>query len=144
MLDAFELRCDGTIVGLYTDAIDLRVLGHVRAERASAVEWDEAAQAWRARIFATGEVLGPFRRRDEAVDTERRALAARLGALALTTDQSCKHRSLALAPEITARPRRDPTSAVLPPTIAAHTQGVRARVARAPRRRAGRRLTPPP
>ena len=84
MLDAFELRPDGTVVGLYTDAIDLRVLGHVRAERASAVEWDEAAQAWRARIFATGEVLGPFRRRDEAVDAERRALAARLGALALT------------------------------------------------------------
>ncbi len=84
MTDVFELRPDGTVVGLYTDAIDLRVLGHVRAERASAVEWDEAAQAWRARIFATGEVLGPFRRRDEAVDAERRALAARLGPLALT------------------------------------------------------------
>ena len=84
MTDVFELRPDGTVVGLYTDAIDLRVLGHVRAERASAVEWDEVAQAWRARIFATGAVLGPFRRRDEAVDAERRALAARLGALALT------------------------------------------------------------
>ena len=82
MVDAFELRPDGTVVGLYTDAIDLRVLGHVRAERASVVEWDEATQAWRARIFATGEMLGPFRRRDEAVDAERRALAARLGALA--------------------------------------------------------------
>jgi len=78
MVDAFALHPDGTVVGLYTDAIDLRALGHVRAERASAVEWDEAAQAWRARIFATGEVLGPFRRRDEAVDAERRALAARL------------------------------------------------------------------
>jgi hypothetical protein len=78
MLDAFELRLDGTVVGLYTDAIDLRVLGHVRAERASAVEWDEATQAWRARIVATGDILGPFQRRDEAVDAERRALAARL------------------------------------------------------------------
>ncbi len=84
MFDAFELRPDGTVVGLYTDAIDLRAVGHVRAERASVVDWDEAAQAWCARIFVTGEVLGPFRRRDEAVDAERRALAARLGALALT------------------------------------------------------------
>ena len=82
MIDAFELRPDGTIVGLYTDAIDLRALGHVSAERASAVEWDEAAQAWRARVLATGEVLGPFRRRDEAVEAERRALAARLGTIA--------------------------------------------------------------
>jgi hypothetical protein len=81
MFDAFELRSDGTVVGLYTDAIDLRALGHVRAERASAVEWDESAQAWRARIFATGEVLGPFRLRDEAVDAERRALAAQLRAV---------------------------------------------------------------
>jgi len=82
MLDAFELRPDGTVVGLYTDAIDLRAVGHVRAERASAVEWDEAAQAWRATILATGEVLGSFRRRDDAVDAERRALAARLHTLA--------------------------------------------------------------
>jgi hypothetical protein len=82
MVDAFELRPDGTIVGLYTDAIDLRALGHVRAERASAVEWDEVAQAWRARIVTTGEVLGPFRRRDEAIDAERRALATRFHTLA--------------------------------------------------------------
>jgi hypothetical protein len=78
VLDAFELRPDGTVIGLYTDAIDLRVLGHVRAQRASTVEWDDAAQAWRARIMATGDVLGPFQRRDEAVDAERRALASRL------------------------------------------------------------------
>ena len=58
MVDAFELRPDGTVVGLYTDAIDLRALGRVCAERASAVEWDETAQAWHARIFATGQVLG--------------------------------------------------------------------------------------
>jgi hypothetical protein len=81
MVDAFELRPDGTVVGLYTDVIDLRALGHVSAERASAVEWDEAAQAWRARIFATGEVLGPFQRREEAVSAERLVLAARLGAV---------------------------------------------------------------
>ena len=78
MMDAFVLRPDGTVVGLYTDMIDLRALGHVQAKRASAVEWDETAQVWRARIFATGEVLGPFRRRGEAVDAERHVLAERL------------------------------------------------------------------
>ncbi len=88
MVDAFELRCDGTVVGLYTDAIDLRVLGHVRAERASTVDWDEVAQAWRASIFATGAVLGPFQRRDEAVDAERRVLAAHLHSLALAPERT--------------------------------------------------------
>src|SRR5947207_1364534 len=71
MIDAFELRPDGTIVGLYTDAIDLRALGHVSAERASAAEWDDAAQAWRARGFATAEGLAPFRPRHEAGGGER-------------------------------------------------------------------------
>lgn len=88
MVDAFELRPDGIVVGLYTDAIDLRVLGHVHAERASAVEWDEAAQAWRARIFATEEVLGPFQRRDEAVDAERRVLAGQLHSLASVPERT--------------------------------------------------------
>ena len=88
MIDAFVLRPDGTVVGLYTDAIDLRALGHVQAERASAVEWDEIAQAWRARIFATGDVLGPFRRRGEAVGAERRVLAARLWASAVTAQRA--------------------------------------------------------
>jgi hypothetical protein len=105
MFDAFTLRPDGTVVGLYTDAIDLRVLGHVRAERASAVEWEEPAQAWRAKIFATGEVLGPFRLRDEAVDAERRALAAQLRAVTPAPEASnlmfgARHRP---PPDATAR-----------------------------------------
>jgi hypothetical protein len=95
MVDAFELRCDGTVVGLYTDAIDLRVLGLVRAERASTVDWDEMAQAWRASIFATGDVLGPFRRRDEAVDAERRALAARLRVVAEPVSRTNRSRERA-------------------------------------------------
>ncbi len=137
MIDVFELRPDGTVVGLYTDAIDLRVLGHVRAERASTVDWDEAAQAWRARIVATGDVLGPFPRRDEAVDAERRALAGRLRALARLTDQPSGHASI--APRIAARPRPDPTSAIQASGTAVHTQRVRAGVSRVRRRRAPRR-----
>lgn len=78
MIDAFRFFPDGTVVGLYTDTIDLRLLGHVRACRASRVEWDEAAQAWTATLAATGERLGPFQTRAGAVDAERRALAHRL------------------------------------------------------------------
>lgn len=80
MIDAFRIERDGRVVGLYTDAIDLRILGHVRATRASWIEWDETAQAWMARLAATGERLGPFRTRADAVSAERRALALRLAA----------------------------------------------------------------
>jgi hypothetical protein len=69
---------DGTVVAVYTDAIDLRVVGYVRAVRASAVEWDEGRQAWVARILATGEALGPFPTRAAAVDAERTVLGAHL------------------------------------------------------------------
>lgn len=78
MIDAFRLLPDGTVVGLYTDAIDLRQLGHVRARRASRIEW---AQGWVARLLATPEHLGPFQTRAEAVTAERAALARQLAAL---------------------------------------------------------------
>lgn len=80
MIDAFRLLPDGTVVGLYTDTIDLRLLGHVWATRASWVEWDEAAQAWVAILRESGKRLGPFRTRVNAVSAERRALARRLAA----------------------------------------------------------------
>jgi hypothetical protein len=48
--------------------------------RASVVEWDESRQAWTAQILATGERLGLFATRTEAVDAERAVLATRLGA----------------------------------------------------------------
>jgi hypothetical protein len=71
---------NGTVVAVYTDTIDLRAVGHLRAVRASAVEWDERRQAWVARILSTGEVLGPFTTRTEAVEAERLVLATRLEA----------------------------------------------------------------
>lgn len=82
MIDAFRLLPDGTVIGLYTDAIDLRRLGHVQAERASWVEWDEVAQAWVASLIETGESLGPFRTRTDAVAAERHTLARRLASAA--------------------------------------------------------------
>ena len=38
---------DGTVVGLYTEAIDLTELGRLQVERASTIEFDNTAQHWR-------------------------------------------------------------------------------------------------
>jgi hypothetical protein len=80
--ERYRIESDGTVVTVYTDTVDLRALGHVRARRASVVEWDESAQAWIARILVSGEVLGPFDTRAEAVSSERAVLATRLAVAA--------------------------------------------------------------
>jgi hypothetical protein len=81
-VERHRIESDGRVVTVYTDTVDLRALGHVRARRASVVEWDESAQAWIARILASGEVLGPFVTRAKAVSAERAVLATRLAVAA--------------------------------------------------------------
>ena len=76
--ERYRIEPDGTVVTVYTDTVDLRVVGHIHAVRASVVEWDESCQAWTARILATGEHLGPFATRAEAVAAERAVLATQL------------------------------------------------------------------
>jgi hypothetical protein len=78
--ERYRIEPDGTVVTVYTDTVDLRAVGHIHAVRASVVEWDEPCQAWTARILATGERLGPFATRTEAVAAERARLATRLDA----------------------------------------------------------------
>ena len=38
---------DGTIKGLYTEALDLNTLGSLEVKRALAIEFDNPAQVWR-------------------------------------------------------------------------------------------------
>lgn len=76
--ERYRIEPDGTVVTVYTDTVDLRVVGHIHAVRASVVEWDESCQAWTARILATGKRLGPFATRAEAVAAERAVLATQL------------------------------------------------------------------
>jgi hypothetical protein len=76
--ERYRIEPDGRVITVYTDTVDLRVVGHVHAVRASVVEWDESRQAWTARILATGERLGPFGTRAEAVVAERAVLATQL------------------------------------------------------------------
>jgi len=71
----------GRVTALYDDR--LRVLGPMRVERASDVEWDDDAQAWFARIRAgvaqcTGTMLGPFTTREEALAAEVAFIQARM------------------------------------------------------------------
>jgi hypothetical protein len=61
---------DGTARAIYAEAIDLAALGRPVIARASHVEPD-AAGRWRADLGPVGgPVLGPFRRRSEALDAE--------------------------------------------------------------------------
>jgi hypothetical protein len=76
--ERYRIEPDGTVVTVYTDTVDLRLVGHIHAVRASVVEWDESGQAWTARILATGKRLGPFATRTEAVVAERAVLATQL------------------------------------------------------------------
>ena len=76
--ERYRIEPDGTVVTVYTDTVDLRVVGHIHAVRASVVEWDESCQAWTARILATSERLGPFATRAAAVAAERAVLATQL------------------------------------------------------------------
>jgi hypothetical protein len=76
--ERYRIEPDGTVLAVYTDTIDLRTIGRIHAVRASVVEWDESGQAWTARILVTGERLGPFATRTEAVAAERVVLTTQL------------------------------------------------------------------
>ena len=61
---------DGTIRAVYAEAIDLGVLGHLVISRASRVEPDERGCWFADLTLVAGPVLGPFRRRSEALEAE--------------------------------------------------------------------------
>jgi hypothetical protein len=61
---------DGTIRAIYAEEIDLADLGSVLISRASHVEPDSQGR-WIADLTpVAGPVLGPFRRRSEALEAE--------------------------------------------------------------------------
>jgi hypothetical protein len=61
----------GAARAIYSEEIDLSVLGPVQIRRASFVEPDEQGR-WHADLRPIGgPVLGPFSRRSEALDAER-------------------------------------------------------------------------
>jgi len=75
----FLIDATGVVHGLYTDEIDLHQLGPLQVSRAGTVEFDGSRQGWVVTILGTGEVLGPFSRRDEALRAEVAHLTRGLG-----------------------------------------------------------------
>ncbi len=66
----------GTTRCIYDDALDLHSLGHVTIRRGSYVEPD-ANGLWQADLTpVNGPVLGPFKRRHDALEAERAWLLA--------------------------------------------------------------------
>ena len=60
----------GTARALYTEVLDLTALGACSIQRASVVEPDGLGQWWADLALSGGPVLGPFRRRSEALAAE--------------------------------------------------------------------------
>ena len=68
-LATLMFRPDGTVGGLYTEAIDLTTLGTLRVERASQIEFDDRLQAWR--VTVEGKVLFRAPTRKKCLEWER-------------------------------------------------------------------------
>jgi hypothetical protein len=65
------VRPDGTVRAIYSEAIDLAVLGRPTITRASHVEPGQDGR-WRADLTPVGgPVLGPFGRRGAALEADR-------------------------------------------------------------------------
>ena len=65
-----RIETDGTLAAVYTDTLDLDVLGRARIERASHVE-PTPDGTWTADLSpVSGPVLGPYARRSEALAAE--------------------------------------------------------------------------
>ena len=60
----------GSVRGVYAEAIDLSVLGNLTIRRASHVEPDGSGRWWADLTPVGGPTLGPFDRRSEALATE--------------------------------------------------------------------------
>jgi hypothetical protein len=64
------IRPDGTVRAIYSEEIDLGVLGRPTITRASHVEPGQDGR-WRADLSPVGgPILGPFGRRSEALEAE--------------------------------------------------------------------------
>ena len=60
----------GTARALYSEVLDLTALGACSIQRASVVEPDGLGPWWADLALSGGPVLGPFRRRSEALAAE--------------------------------------------------------------------------
>lgn len=66
---------DGTAHGLYTEAIDLTLLGRLTVKRASRVEFSEKGQCWEVRTLR-GRLIFSAPTRQQCLDWEQRHFTA--------------------------------------------------------------------
>ncbi len=64
------IRLDGCVEGLYTDIINLQILGRLYVKRASNVEFNVPGQSWEVSL-PSGEVIYSDGSREAALDWER-------------------------------------------------------------------------
>lgn len=69
-----DFNADGTARALYSEDIDLRVLGPLTIERASTVEFCERDQVWEVRLPNDGPVVHRNASRNECLEWERENL----------------------------------------------------------------------
>ena len=65
---------DGTVRGVYTEALDLSTLGQLQVQRAMAIEFDNRLQAWRV-FDAMGDCLYCSPSRETCLAWEQKHLA---------------------------------------------------------------------
>ncbi|WP_054692445.1 hypothetical protein [Syntrophomonas palmitatica] len=77
MSKSIFLRPDGTIEGLYTDAIPLQKLGKLTVTRATTVEFDDARQEWLVAL-PDGQEIYSNASREVALEWEKTYCEAQL------------------------------------------------------------------
>jgi hypothetical protein len=80
-MPAIVVGVGGRIRALYSDALELAILGRVSIRRASHVEPDHAGTWWADLAPVGGPKLGPFAKRSLALDAEETWLSERLATL---------------------------------------------------------------
>jgi hypothetical protein len=81
---------DGRAIGIYGDEIDLATLGNVTISRASHVEPSPDGAGWIADLSpVNGPILGPFKKRHEALAAELAYLEA-IFSLSIPSVRACE------------------------------------------------------
>lgn len=71
MKSTFRFNPGGSIDCLYTEAIDLRVLGRLQVVRATDIRFNDTSQEWDVHDAGTGGVLFSHTSRDECLFWEQ-------------------------------------------------------------------------